>query len=99
MVKRKRLNQPEVSKLPHKPGAYMLFSKSGTVVYTGNTGDLRHRVSAHYQKDASRPAHERRRTNSAEAFKAIPTGTKTAAKKKEQELIKAFSPKFNLYRR
>jgi excinuclease UvrABC nuclease subunit len=89
----KRLTK-QITKIPHKPGAYIFKDKSGRIVYIGKARDLKKRVQSHFSKKS--------------AFYGIPfidkvanidwikTRNESEAMLLEDQLIKKYKPRYNI---
>lgn len=99
------LNRENLRDVPNdKPGVYYFYNKDKKLIYIGRAGDnhgfgLRHRISAHYQKDASRPEWEQSLSRNAYYFFYKPIQSDNAARKIEDEEIKIYQPKYNNYQK
>ena len=69
-----KLNRQNQKAVPNdKAGVYYFYNRDKNLIYVGRAGDnpsfsLRHRISAHYQKDESRPGWEQELTRDAKYF-------------------------------
>jgi excinuclease ABC subunit C len=81
--------------IPHNPGCYLFKDKDGKVIYVGKAKDLRKRVSSYFNK-----THDVERTNIlvSKVVKVdfVVTDTEAEALILENNLIKKYSPKYNI---
>lgn len=83
--------------IPTKPGIYRLLDRNKELIYIGKGQNLRHRVTAHYQKNGEANGFESRRDGEAKyvTYRVVP---KRALLKKEAEAIKRNGgTRFNRY--
>lgn len=87
--------QELIENLPHSPGVYKYFNKSGTLIYVGKAKDLRKRVSSYFSKN-----HENKKTyNLVESIHHLEftiVNTEQDALLLENSLIKHFQPRYNI---
>ena len=82
--------------LPGTPGVYKMFDKKGRIIYVGKSKALKNRVSQYFQNIAQHNAKTRRMVSEVDHFECVFTSSETEALVLENELIKLFSPKFNI---
>lgn len=98
-----KMNQDSLRSVPNdKPGVYYLYNKQGRLIYVGKAGDndgfgLRHRISAHYQKDADRPGWEKKLTSNSKYFLYKSTASDARACELEKSEIERYEPRYNNY--
>lgn len=98
-----KLNVLNLKEVPNdRPGIYYLYDKDKNLIYIGRAGatpgfGLRHRLSAHYQKDNHRPQWEHNLSRDAVYFLVKPYKSDTTARKTEIKEIKKYEPKYNTY--
>ncbi len=86
----------KVKLLPHSPGVYMMKDKNGKVIYVGKSKSLRDRVSSYFlSKEKLLPKTAKLQENISD-FECLYTDSETEALILENELIKKYSPKYNI---
>lgn len=86
----------QVSNLPHKPGVYQFFDKSGEIIYVGKAKDLRKRVSSYFNRDKHDNGKTRLLVKKIVALKHIITTNEFEALLLENTMIKEHQPKYNI---
>lgn len=86
----------EARLLPSSPGVYKMFDKNDNVIYVGKSKSLKNRVSQYFQNTASHSSKTRKMVENVARFECVFTDTENEALVLENELIKLFSPKFNI---
>lgn len=100
-----RLNKINLRSVPNnKPGVYYLYNRKKKLIYIGRAGDnhgfgLRHRISAHYQNDNSRPEWVQKLSRNATYFLYMSTKTDQLARDLEKEEISKYKPRYNNYQK
>jgi len=82
--------------LPLSPGVYIMRDESGRVIYVGKSRALKNRVSQYFR---SGERHDRKTTimvSKVRNFDYILTDTENEALTLESQLIKQYSPKYNI---
>ncbi len=82
--------------LPATPGVYKMLDKSGKVIYVGKSKALKNRVSQYFQNLEAHTPKTLKMVERVNDFECVFTDTETEALVLENELIKLFSPKFNI---
>ncbi len=86
----------ELKTLPRRPGVYLFRDKGGTVIYVGKAQDLRQRVRSYFQKGAIFSPRLQSLRRNIHSFSTIVTDTEEEAFILESNLIKEYSPRFNV---
>ena len=85
----------ELKRVPEKPGVYLMHSADDTVIYVGKAVNLKRRLSSYFMKTG----HNQRIANMVERvsyFEYIITDSEYEALILECNLIKKYSPKYNV---
>ncbi|MBE7057248.1 MAG: excinuclease ABC subunit UvrC [Ruminococcaceae bacterium] len=85
----------ELKRVPEKPGVYLMHDRDDVVMYVGKAVNLKRRLSSYFQKTG----HNQRITNMIsliERFEYIVTDSEYEALVLECNLIKKYSPKYNV---
>ena len=82
--------------LPLSSGVYKMLDKNGKVIYVGKSKALKNRVTQYFQNVDSHPAKTRKMVERVYDFECVFTDTENEALVLENELIKLYSPKFNI---
>jgi len=82
--------------LPATPGVYKMLDKNQKVIYVGKSKALKNRVSQYFQAVDSHPPKTLKMVQLVCDFECVFTDTETEAFVLENELIKMYSPKFNI---
>ncbi len=84
-----------VSNLPDSPGCYQYLDETGTIIYVGKAKKLKRRVSSYFQKEHQNLKTARLVENIRD-IKYIVVNTEEDALLLENNLIKQWSPKYNI---
>ena len=85
-----------LSKLPKKPGVYLMKDTSGTIIYTGKSVNLKSRVSSYFMEKASLNFAKKQMVTKVADIEWIETGSEVEALVLETNLIKKHLPKYNI---
>jgi excinuclease ABC subunit C len=86
----------ELTKLPEKPGVYMMRDKTGAVIYVGKAIILKNRVRQYFQNTARHSGKVASMVSHIAEFEYIVTGSEFEALVLESNLIKKYRPKYNV---
>jgi excinuclease ABC subunit C len=88
--------QQELSKLPDKPGVYIMTHKHGSVIYVGKAKVLKNRVRQYFQDSAAHSPKVEAMVAKIAEFEYIVTDTELEALILECNLIKDKKPRYNV---
>lgn len=83
-------------KLPLSPGVYIMRDEKGKVVYVGKSRALKNRVSQYFRKNSKHDTKTVLMVSKVRDFDYILTDTENEALALESQLIKQYSPKYNI---
>ncbi len=86
----------ELSLLPDKPGVYLMYSSSDTVIYVGKAKILKNRVRQYFQNTKNHTPKVRAMVKNIAYFEYIITDSEIEALVLECNLIKKYRPKYNI---
>lgn len=86
----------KVQQLPHSPGVYLFKDEDDRVIYVGKARDLSQRVRSYFQKPAFQPPRVRALVRNISSFSYIVTDSEKEAFVLEANLIKEYSPRYNV---
>ena len=83
-----------LSLVPHLPGSYQMYDKSGVVIYVGKAKDLKNRLTSYFTGRVT--GKTKKLVSEIAYFKYIVTSTENEAFILEINLIKKYDPKYNI---
>ncbi len=83
-------------KIPSSPGVYLFKDKEGVVVYVGKAKNLKNRVSSYFINNQDRLYKKHLMVDAIFDIETISTNSEKEALILESNLIKSYSPKFNV---
>lgn len=88
--------QQKLSLLPTNPGVYLMKNDAGEIIYVGKAVNLRNRVRSYFQKSAAHPIKVQVMVEHIHDFEYIVTDSEVEALILENNLIKKYSPRYNV---
>ena len=85
----------ELSKLPHKPGVYIMHDEKDNVIYVGKAVNLYNRVRSYFRASTKKTLKIQRMVSLIHHFEYIVVDSELEALVLENNLIKEYSPKYN----
>ena len=85
-----------IKNLPDKPGVYLMKNSLGEVIYVGKAKVLKNRVKSYFQKSKNRSEKVKVMVKNIAEFEYIVTDSEMEALILECNLIKKYSPKYNI---
>ena len=85
-----------LKKLPDKPGVYMMKNSLGEVIYVGKAKILKNRVKSYFQNSKNHSEKVRVMVKNIAEFEYIVTDSEMEALILECNLIKKYSPRYNI---
>lgn len=86
----------EANRLPQTPGVYLMYDKSGKIIYIGKAKALKNRVTQYFGKGANHTEKVRQMVANVDRFKYILCDSEFEALILENSLIKQHKPKYNV---
>ena len=86
----------ELKKLPDKPGVYIMKDTNEHIIYVGKAKVLKNRVRQYFQESSNHSPKVVSMVKHIKSFEYIVTGTEVEALILENNLIKKYSPKYNI---
>ncbi len=90
------IDQNQIRALPLQPGVYVFRDSSENVLYVGKAKSLRARVKSYFGADATRPLKQNWLIREIDNLETFPVQSESEALLLEWNLIKEFSPPFNI---
>lgn len=88
--------QEELKKLPDKPGVYIMKNNDDDIIYVGKAKVLKNRVRQYFQNSSNHSLKVKNMVRNISSFEYIITDTEVEALILENNLIKKYSPKYNI---
>ncbi len=88
--------QAELKKLPESPGVYIMKDADEQIIYVGKAKILKNRVRQYFQNSANHSVKVKSMVSRIVSFEYIVTGSEVEALILENNLIKQYSPKYNI---
>ncbi|MEW6001895.1 MAG: excinuclease ABC subunit UvrC [Nitrospirota bacterium] len=86
----------DISKVPSKPGVYILKNGKDRLLYIGKAKDLRNRLKSYFQRSAGLDVRKAAMIRDVKDFSYIVTENELEAFALEANLIKQYKPRFNV---
>ncbi len=86
----------DTSLLPHLPGVYKYFNKTGTLIYVGKAKDLKKRVKSYFTAKRNHSRKTLKLVEEINSIETIITPTEFDALLLENNLIKVNQPRYNI---
>ena len=86
----------ELKKLPEKSGVYIMKDENEHIIYVGKAKVLKNRVRQYFQNSANHSPKVVSMVKRIKSFEYIVTETEVEALVLENNLIKKYSPKYNI---
>ena len=83
-----------LSTTPHKPGCYLMRDKNGCVIYVGKSKNLKNRLSSYFKQSHS--GKTKMLVRDIDTFEYILTNSEVESLLLELNLIKKYTPKYNI---
>jgi excinuclease ABC subunit C len=88
--------EEKIEQLPITPGVYLFKDSSGTILYVGKAGSIKHRVSSYFQKRDGMDVKTLAMLEKVADIDTIVTDTEKEALILENNLIKTHRPRYNI---
>lgn len=82
--------------LPDRPGVYLMYDASGTVIYVGKAVSLKNRVRQYFQNSRAHTPKVLAMVSHVETFDTIEVSSENEALSLESNLIKQYLPHYNI---
>ncbi|MBR5468058.1 MAG: excinuclease ABC subunit UvrC, partial [Firmicutes bacterium] len=86
----------ELKKLPSKPGVYIMRDENDVIIYVGKAINLKNRVRQYFQNSSNKSVKVASMVKNIAEFEYIVTENEMEALNLECNLIKEYSPKYNI---
>ena len=86
----------EANRLPLTPGVYLMYDKSGEIIYIGKAKALKNRVTQYFGKGTAHTEKVRQMVYNVDRFEYILCDSEFEALILENSLIKQHKPKYNI---
>ena len=83
-----------LSTTPHKPGCYLMKDKNGCIIYVGKSKNLKNRLSSYFKQ--SHTGKTKMLVRDIDSFEYILTNSEVESLLLELNLIKKYTPKYNI---
>jgi len=83
-----------LSTTPHKPGCYLMKDKNGCVIYVGKSKNLKNRLSSYFKQNHT--GKTKMLVRDIDTFEYILTNSEVESLLLELNLIKKYTPKYNI---
>jgi len=83
-----------LSTVPHKPGCYLMKDKNGCIIYVGKSKNLKNRLSSYFKQSHS--GKTKMLVRDIDTFEYILTNSEVESLLLELNLIKKYTPKYNI---
>ena len=80
--------------VPHKPGCYLMKDKNGCIIYVGKSKNLKNRLSSYFKQ--SHEGKTKMLVKDIDTFEYILTNSEVESLLLELNLIKKYTPKYNI---
>lgn len=88
--------EEELKRLPDRPGVYLMKDDTGHIIYVGKAINLKNRVRQYFQQSKNHSIKVRKMVQHIASFEYIITRSEVEALVLECNLIKKYSPKYNI---
>ena len=88
--------EEELKKLPDNPGVYLMKDEHNQIIYVGKAINLKNRVRQYFQSSKNHPIKVMKMVQHIESFEYIVTRSEVEALVLECNLIKKYTPKYNI---
>ncbi|MDT8368348.1 MAG: excinuclease ABC subunit UvrC [Longimicrobiales bacterium] len=89
----------KLSRLPRRPGVYLMKGEEGEILYVGKAKDLRARVRSYFRGEAGHSIKTRELVRRIDDIETLVVGSEAEALILEANLIKEHRPRFNIHLR
>lgn len=86
----------ELSRLPDRPGVYLMKDKDDKIIYVGKAKNLKNRVRTYFQSDSNKSMKVIKMVEKIESFEYIIVDTEVEALVLESNFIKEHRPHYNI---